>query len=125
MLSGDPVFLDQTQDLFRLAEGSYACLLGMASILIEQGNSAHWEQASAWLAKAETVKHEALTKKTLAKLYYWKGSLLQKQGQKTAAAASFGKSRDIYPHPENKAIKALEQYKANFKRSNPPRRESP
>ena len=123
-LSGDPVFLDQTQELFRLAEGSYTCLLGIASILIEMGNSAHWEQASAWLAKAETVKHEALTKKTLARLYYLKGSFSQKQGQKAAAVAFFGKSRDIYPHPENKAIKALEKYRTNFKRTNSPRRES-
>ena len=123
--SGDPGFLDSMRELFRLAEGSYACLLGMAATLIEHGNSSHWEQVSAWLDRAETLKHEALKKKTLARLYYLKGSLLQKQGKRVDAVASFGKSRDIYPHPDNKALEALEQYKVNFKRVNPPRRESP
>ena len=125
-LSDDPVFLNQMQDLFRLAEESYSCLLGMSSILIEQGNSTHRERASGWLAKAETIKHEVISKRNLAKLYYWKGRLSQKQGQRMAAIASFEKSRDIYPHPENnKAVKALERYKTNFKRINPPRRENP
>ena len=124
-LSGDPGFLDSMQELFRLAEESYTCLLGMATILIEHGNSSHWEQVSAWLNRAETLKREALKKQTLARLYYLKGSLLQKQGKRVDAVASFGKSRDIYPHPKNKALEALEQYKVNFKRVNPPRRESP
>ena len=107
------------QDLFRLVESSYTCLLGMASILLDNGNSSHWEQVSAWLDRAETLKREALDKEFLAKLYYLKGSLLEKQGQRVAAVASFGKSRDIYPHPDNKALEALEQYKINFKRVNP------
>ena len=112
--SGDLGFLDSMQELFRLAEGSYTCLLGMATILIEHGNSSHWEQVSTWLDRAESLKHEALKKKTLARLYYLRGSLLQKQGKRVEAVASFGKSRDIYPHPENnKALEALEQYKVN------------
>ena len=111
--SGDPI-LDPMQDSFRLGEGSYAGLIGMATTLIENGNSSHWEQVSAWLAKAETLKHEALKKKTLAWLYYLEGSLLQQQGQKMAAIAAFRKSRDLYPHPENKALKALDQHKIDF-----------
>ena len=64
----EPVFLDPMQELFGLAEGSYASLLGMATTLIENGNSPHWEQVSAWLAKAETLKHEAL-KRSLWRSY--------------------------------------------------------
>ncbi len=124
-LSGDPGLLGSMQELFRLSDRSYACLIGMAGTLIEHGNNSHWEQVSAWLDRAETLKYEALKKQTLARLYYLKGSLLQKQGQRVEAVASFAKSRDIYPHPDNKALEALEQYKVNFKRVNPPRRESP
>ncbi|MYC14473.1 MAG: DUF2723 domain-containing protein [Gemmatimonadetes bacterium] len=123
--SGDSGLLNSMQELFRLAEGSYACLIGMAGTLIEHGNNSHWEQVSAWLERAETLKYEALKKQTLARLYYLKGSLLQKQGKRVEAVASFAKSRDIYPHPGNKALEALEQYKVNFKRVNPPRRENP
>ncbi len=117
--SGNPILLHSMQDLFRLVERNYTCLLGMASILLDNGNSSHWKQVSAWLDRAETLKREALDKEFLAKLYYLKGSLLEKQGQRVAAVASFGKSRDIYPHPDNKALEALEQYKINFKRVNP------
>ena len=56
---------------------------------------------------------------TLARLYYLKGSLLEKQGKRVEAVASYAKSRDIYPHPENKALEALEKYKVNFKGVNP------
>ena len=117
--SGNPILLHSMQDLFRLVERNYTCLLGMASVLLDNGNSSHWEQVSAWLDRAETLKHEALGKEFLAKLYYLKGSLLQKQGQRVAAVASFRKSRDIYPHPDNQALKALKLYKINFKRVNP------
>lgn len=123
--SGDPGLLNSMRELFRLAEKSYACLISMSSTLIENGNSSHWEQVSAWLDRAEILKHEALKKHTLARLYYLKGSLLEKQGKRVEAVASFGKSRDIYPHPDNTALEALKQYKVNFKRVNPSRRESP
>ncbi len=111
---------DQVQDLLQLAHGTYASLLGMATVLLDNGNSSNWEQVSAWLARAETLKHEALKKKTLAELYYLKGRLLQKQDQTNAAIVSFRKSRDIYPHPQNKALEALDQYRIDFKRVNPP-----
>ena len=123
--SGDQGLLNSMRELFRLAEGSYASLIGMATTLVEHGNSSHWEQVSAWLDRAEILKYEALKKQTLARLYYLKGSLLEKQGKRVEAVASFAKSRDIYPHPENKALEALEKYKVNFKGVNPPRRESP
>ena len=123
--SGDQGLLNSMRELFRLAEGSYASLIGMATTLVEHGNSSHWEQVSAWLDRAEPLKYEALKKQTLARLYYLKGSLLEKQGKRVEAVASFAKSRDIYPHPENKALEALEKYKVNFKGVNPPRRESP
>lgn len=113
--AGDPVLLDPMQELFGLAEESYACLLGMADIVLaNNGNSTHWDQVSTWLAKAEALKHEALRKKTLAQLSYLQGSLLQRQGQKMAAIASFRESRDVYPHPENKALGILAQYKGNL-----------
>ena len=123
--SGDQGLLNSMRELFRLAEGSYASLIGMATTLVEHGNSSHWEQVSAWLDRAEPLKYEALKKQTLARLYYLKGSLLEKQGKRVEAVASYAKSRDIYPHPENKALEALEKYKVNFKGVNPPRRESP
>ena len=123
--SGDQGLLNSMRELFRLAEGSYASLIGMATTLVEHGNSSHWEQVSAWLDRAEPLKYEALKKQTQARLYYLKGSLLEKQGKRVEAVASYAKSRDIYPHPENKALEALEKYKVNFKGVNPPRRESP
>ena len=116
---------DQVQDLFQLAHGTYASLLGMASVVLDNGNSSNWGEVAAWLAKAETLKYEALKKKSLAQLYYLKGSLLQKQGQENAAIRSFRMSLDIYPHPENTSSDALDQYRIDFKRVNPPGPKSP
>ncbi len=117
--TGDPIG-DRMQKSFSLVEGSYACLLGMASVVLDNGNSSNWGEVAAWLAKAETLKYEALKKKSLAQLYYLKGSLLQKQGQENAAIRSFRMSLDIYPHPENTSSDALDQYRIDFKRVNPP-----
>ena len=122
--TGDPIG-DRMQKSFSLVEGSYACLLGMASVVLDNGNSSNWGEVAAWLAKAETLKYEALKKKSLAQLYYLKGSLLQKQGQENAAIRSFRMSLDIYPHPENTSSDALDQYRIDFKRVNPPGPKSP
>lgn len=104
------------QELLRLAHGSYASLLGMATVVLDNGNASNWEQVSGWLATAETLKHEALKKKTLSELYYHKGRLLQKQGRTNAAVESFRKSWDIYPHPRNKALEAINQYRIDLNR---------
>ncbi len=109
---------DHVQELFRLAHGSYASLLGMATVVLDNGNASNWDQVSGWLATAETLKHEALKKKTLSELYYHKGRLLQKQGRTNAAVQSFRKSWDIYPHPKNKALNALDRYRIDVKRMN-------
>ena len=117
----DPVF-EQLQEPFRLAHGAYASLLGMASVVLDNGNSSNWEQVGKWLTSAETLRHEALKKKTLAELYYQKGRLLQNQGRTNAAVVSFRKSRGVYPHPRNKALKALDRYKVDFDRVKQPLR---
>ena len=93
------------QKSFSLTEGSYAYLLGMAFVVLDNGNSSNWEQVSAWLGRAETLRHEALKKKTMAELYYLKGRFLQKQDQTNAAIVSFRQSRDIYPHPQKRLSK--------------------
>ncbi len=117
----NPMF-EKIQEPFRLAHGSCASLLGMASVVLDNGDDSHWEQVAEWLTRAETLKHEALQKKTLAELYYQKGRLLQNQGRTNAAVVSFRKSRDAYPHSENKALKALDRYRIDFKRIKQPRR---
>ena len=119
--TGDPIG-KRMQESLRLSEGSYASLLGLASVVLDNGNSANWDQVSAWLAKAENLKHEALKKKSLAQLYYLKGNLLQKQGRTNAAIRAFRMSLDVYPHPENTSSDALDQYRIDFKRlKQPPR----
>ena len=115
-LSGDSGLLTSMQELFRLAQKSYTCLVGMDDVLIKHGNSSHWEQVSAWLDRADTLKRQALQKKTLAKLYYLKGSLLQKQGNRAGTVANFRKSQDIYPHPNNKALEGLEALQKHLTR---------
>lgn len=114
--SGDPGLLTSMQELFQLAQRSYTCLVGIADVLIKHGNSSHWEQVSAWLDKADTLKNQALQKKMLAKLYYLKGSLLQKQGNRASAVANFKRSWDIYPHPNNKALEGLETLQKHLTR---------
>ncbi len=113
--SGDPTLRNPMRESFRLAEGNYTCLLGMSYSLIKYGNASHWDQVSSWLDRAEGLKHELLTKEYSALPHYLKGLLLEKSGQRVEALTFFRKSRDIYPHPNNKAIEALEQYKINFK----------
>ena len=106
--SNNPLYLNTMQKLFKLAESNYACLIGMASSLLQYGNKPeHWDQAATWLSTAETLKHEALSKSYLAILYFQKGRLLQRQGRNVEALAFFRQSRFIYPHPDNPAVISL------------------
>ena len=100
----------QMQHLFTAAERSYACLIGMAEVLLAKDNPVYHDQAGAWLAVAESLQSKKLTKAQRARFFHLKGSLLGRQGQRETAIALLKKSVAIYPHPKhNESIKTLEK----------------
>ena len=107
--SENPLYLESMDELLKVAEEHYPCLIGMVTALHRYGNESHWDQISDWLSKAEYRKDEATSKPMLAWLYNLNGDFLQKQGDTTGALRSYRMSRNIYPHPKNKAVKFLEQ----------------
>ena len=105
-LSGSPAYLDPTQALFDRAEDCYTCLVGMATALLDNDAAAHVDDVSAWLARAETLHDQALTKGESALLPFQQGCLAELTDA-ADAAAHYWRSWAIFPHPGNPAAGAL------------------
>ena len=109
-LSGAPVLLEPTEPLFPRAEDCYPCLTGLASALLEnwdEGASDHAGRIAAWLARAEALRDEALTKGESADLPFLQGRLAELTGDAAAAAAAYRRSYALHPHPESETAEAL------------------
>ena len=107
-LSGAPVLLEPTEPLFPRAEDCYPCLTGLASALLEnwdEGASDHAGRIAAWLARAEALHDEALTKGQSADLPFLQGRLAELTGD--AAAAAYRRSYALHRHPESETAEAL------------------
>ena len=109
-LSGAPVLLEPTEPLFPRAEDCYPCLTGLASALLEnwdEGASDHADRIAAWLARAEALHDEALTKGQSADLPFLQGRLAELTGDAASAAAAYRRSYALHPHPESETAEAL------------------
>ena len=109
-LSGAPVLLEPTEPLFPRAEDCYACLTGMAKALLEnwdQGASAHADRIAAWLAQAEALRDQALTKGESADLPFLQGHLAELTGDAASAADAYRRSYTLQPHPASETAEAL------------------
>ena len=110
VLSGEPNLLAQMQNLLTLAERDFFSLTAMAEILLEHGDSNHWQQIEQWLEMAEHMQNETvLSKERLAWFLYLQGFHLHRLGQLEAGITLFEESHAIYPHPENPSVNALKQ----------------
>ncbi len=103
----DPDMLEPMQPLYDQIGRSYSCMTGIASVLLEFGGPADRAPVEAWLKAAEPLRHEALTKASLANLYYLKGHLAETHGRRSAAMRLYRKSLAVRPHPDNKAGPAI------------------
>ena len=110
LLSGAPVLLDPIEPLFPRADDCYPCLTGMSAALLDnwdEGASVHAGRVAAWLARAEALRGQALTKGESADLPYLRGLLAELTGDGASAAAGYRRSYAIYPHPRSEAAAAL------------------
>ena len=107
VLSGSPVLLEPLQPVFQRARDCYTCLLAMASALLDDRDAAHADRISAWLARAEALPHEPLSKDESAILAFEQGRLAELTGDASSAATRYRQSYALNPHPNNGAGTAL------------------
>ncbi|MCY4507620.1 MAG: hypothetical protein OXG35_11770, partial [Acidobacteria bacterium] len=110
LLSGVPILLGPTEPLFPLTEDCYPCLTGLAEALLDnwdEGASVHADRIAAWLARAEALRDQALTKGEAADLPFLRGRLAESTGDAVSAAAAYRRSYTLHPHPRGAAADAL------------------
>ncbi len=105
-LSGSPELLEPMEVLFERAEDCYPCLISMVKTLHDNDIDTP-DRISAWLARAESLHHQAARKGERARLSFEQGRLAESAGDTAAATARYRESHAIYPHPQNPAGDAL------------------
>ena len=105
----DPFLLEPMAPLFERAQDCYACLTGMATMVLSNGGvaAAHVNRIAAWLARAEELHDQALSKQESALLFFEQGRLSELTGDAPTAAARYRRAYAVYPHPESEAGDAL------------------
>ena len=106
--SGVPELVEHTAPLRQLALRDYYGLNGMAAALITPGNDDHLAQAMEWLEMAEHLPRVATSKGAESALYTNMGRVRWYQERENEATAFFERSRDIWPHPDNPAMRFLD-----------------
>ena len=107
VLAGSPLLLDPMAGLFERAGDCYACLLGMAGSLLDNAAAAHAGRIAGWLARAEALRNQALTKQASAKVFFEQGRLAELTGDAATAASRYRRAFAVYPHPDIDAGPAL------------------
>ena len=107
VLSGSPILLDPMAELFERADDCYTCLLGMAVSLLNNDAAGHAGRIAAWLARAEALHDQALSKLEFAQLPFEQGRLAELTGDADTAAASYRQAYVLFPHPEGAASAAI------------------
>ena len=115
VLAGSPLFLEPMAGLFERADDCYPCLLAMAGALLDNDSAAqldddaagHAGRAAGWLARAETLRGQAMSKGESAKVFFEQGRLAELRGDAETAAARYRQAWAVYPHPEVDAGPAL------------------
>ena len=110
LLSGAPALLEPTGPLLPRADDCYPCLTGLAAVFLDNwddGAAAHADRIAGWLARAEALHDQALTKSESADLPFLRGRLAELTGDASSAAAGYRRSYGLHPHPESDAASAL------------------
>ena len=107
VLSGSPLFLEPMAGLFERAADCYPCLLGMAASLLDNDAAGHAGRIAGWLARAEALRDQALSKQESAKVFFEQGRLAELTGDADTAAARYREAFAVYPHPDVDAGPAL------------------
>ncbi len=115
VLSGSPLFLEPMVGLFERADDCYPCLLAMAGALLDNAAAAqldddaagHAGRMAGWLAQAETLRDQAMSKGESAKVFFEQGRLAELTGDADTAAVRYRQAWAVYPHPEVDAGPAL------------------
>lgn len=107
VLSGSPLLLEPMAGLFERADDCYACLLGLAGLLLDNDAADHAGSIAGWLSRAEALRGQAVSKQQAAKVFFEQGRLAELTGDAGTAAARYRQAFAVYPHPEIDAGAAL------------------
>ena len=107
VLAGSPLLLEPMAGLFERADDCYACLLGMAGSLLDNAAAAHADRIAGWLATAEALRGQALSKQESAKVFFERGRLAELTGDAATAASRYRRAFAVFPHPNVDAGPAL------------------
>ena len=109
-LSGIPGLQEPMEQLIRRTDDCYPCLVSMASTFLdnwESGGAARPDRIAGWLARADGLRGQALTKAEAAGLPYEQGRLAELTGDAATAVARYRESYALYSHPRNDAAAAV------------------
>jgi len=106
VLVGSPL-MEPLEPLFERARDCYPCLMGMATMMLSNGAAAHADRIASWLAQAETLHDQALSKEESALLPFEQGRLSELAGDAATAAARYRRAYALHPHPRSEAADAL------------------
>ena len=70
----------------------------MAGSLLDNDATSHADRIAGWLARAETLRDQALSKQESAKAFFERGRLAELTGDAGAAAARYREAHAIFPH---------------------------
>ncbi len=110
ILLDNPVLLEPMQHAIELAHQNIFARFGMAEALLHNDGDSHIAQIEAWIGEAQHRQDRSIPREWQGRFLYWQGVLQLRLGDKDAALALFRKSRTVYPHPNNEAIRALEDF---------------
>ena len=104
VLSGS---LEPMAGLFERADDCYPCLLGMAGLLLDNDAAGHAGRIAGWLARAEALRGQALSRQESAKVFFEQGRLAELTGDAGTAAPRYRQAYGVYPHPRGRRGAAL------------------
>ena len=107
VLSGSPLLIEATAGVFERVDDCYPCLLGMAGSLLHNDAADHADRIAGWLARAEALRDQALSKQESAKVFFEQGRLAELTGDAGTAAVRYREAYAIFPHPDIDAGAAL------------------
>ena len=107
VLSGSPLLLEPMAGLLERAGDCYPCLLGMAAALLDNDAAGHAGRIAGWLERAETLRHEAMSKQESARVFFEQGRLAELTGDAETAADRYRRAWAVFPHPDVDAGPAL------------------
>ena len=100
VFSGSPLLLEPMAGLFERADDCYPCLLGMADSLLDNDAAGRADRIAGWLARAEALRDQALSKQESAKVFFEQGRLAELTGDAGIASAHYREAYAIFPHPD-------------------------